>query len=113
MKNGTVITIALILILISGCGGKSTKPDERIISEDPQAFENVASHYYLQPGDVISITFFQNPELNEEVPVRPDGRIALQLIEEVEVAGLTPPQVQELLNQKYTPYLKNPWPLSP
>ena len=108
MKKNTIITIALVLILLSGCGGKNTKPDEQVISEDPQAFENITSQYYLQPGDVISVTFFQNPELDETVPVRPDGRISLQLIDEVEVAGLKPPQVQELLNEKYTPYLKKP-----
>ena len=108
MKKNTVLTIALILILTGGCGGKNTKPDQQVISEDPQAFENVTAQYYLQPADVISITFFQNPELDETVPVRPDGRISLQLIDEVEVAGLTPPQVQELLNGKYTPYLKKP-----
>ena len=108
MKNDTVITISLILILSTGCGSKNRKPDGPIISEDPQTFENITSHYYLQPGDVIIITFFQNPELNESVPVRPDGRISLQLLDEVEVVGLTPPQVQELLNEKYAPYLQNP-----
>lgn len=108
MKKNTVISISLVFILLSGCGGKNTKPDGQVIAEDPQAFENITSQYYLQPGDVISITFFQNPELDETVPVRPDGRISLQLIDEVEVAGLKPPQVQELLNEKYTPYLKKP-----
>jgi protein involved in polysaccharide export with SLBB domain len=108
MTKNTTITISLVLILLSGCAGKNTKPNEQVIPEDPQAFENITSQYYLQPGDVISITFFQNPELNETVPVRPDGRISLQLIDEVEVAGLAPPRLQELLNEKYIPYLKKP-----
>jgi protein involved in polysaccharide export with SLBB domain len=42
--------------------------------------------------------------------VRPDGRISLQLVDEVSVAGLTPPQVKQLLTKKYTPHLKNPSP---
>jgi protein involved in polysaccharide export with SLBB domain len=108
MKKNIIFVILTSAIFFSGCGGKNTKPNEPIISEDPHAFENITAHYYLQPGDVISITFFQNQELDETVPVRPDGRISLQLIDEVEVAGLTPPQVQELLNKKYTPYLKKP-----
>ena len=112
MTKNILLTISLILILTviltGGCRGKNTKPNEQVISEEPQAFENITSQYYLQPGDVISVTFFQNPELDEIVPVRPDGRISLQLIDEVEVAGLKPPQVQELLNDKYTPFLKKP-----
>ena len=104
-----VIIISLALILFAGCGGnKNTTPDEQVVLEEPQPFENITAQYYLQPGDEISITFFKNPELNESVPVRPDGRISLQLIDEVDVAGLTPTQVQQLLNDKYTPYLKKP-----
>ena len=108
MEKNIILVLLTSIICFGGCGGKSTKPDEQVTLEDPQAFENITAQYYLQPGDVISITFFQNSELNETVPVRPDGRISLQLIDEVEVAGLTPPQVQELLNESYTPYLKKP-----
>ncbi|MBE9541879.1 MAG: polysaccharide biosynthesis/export family protein, partial [Proteobacteria bacterium] len=48
------------------------------------------------------------PELNESAVVRPDGRISLQLIDEVEAAGLTPLQLEQRINEKYSPYLKNP-----
>ncbi len=110
MKNIFPI-ISISLILFAGCGGnKNTTPEEQVILEEPQPIDNITSTYYLQPGDEISITFFNNPELNESVPVRPDGRISLQLIDEVDVAGLTPTQVQQLLNDKYTPYLKKPMP---
>jgi protein involved in polysaccharide export with SLBB domain len=34
----------------------------------------------LGPGDVLEVKFFYNPELNESQTVRPDGKIALQLI---------------------------------
>ena len=108
MKN-VFAFILLAFIFCAGCGGnKNTAPEEQVFLEEPQPFENIIADYYLQPGDVISVTFFQNPELNESLPVRPDGRISLQLIDEVEVAGLRPIQVQNLLNKKYTPYLKKP-----
>jgi len=94
IKNVFAI-ISLVLIVLNGCGGnKNTIPDEQVVLEEPQSFENITAQYYLQPGDEIGITFYQNPELNESVPVRPDGRISLQLIDEVDVAGLTPSQVQ-------------------
>jgi len=110
MKNAFIF-IFLTFILCAGCGGnKNTAPEGQVLLEEPLPFDSIIADYYLQPGDSISVTFFQNPELNEKLPVRPDGRISLQLIDEVEVAGLTPMQVQQLLNEKYTPYLKKPMP---
>ena len=65
--------------------------------------------YVIQPGDTLSIKFFFNPELNEEnLIVRPDGRISLQLIHEVTAANLTAPQLTALLAEKYMGQLKNP-----
>jgi protein involved in polysaccharide export with SLBB domain len=109
-RNKLLICLAIFLFLTAGCGGKAEKPSSPEITQDISAFENILSHYYLQPGDKLDITFYQNPELNETVIVRPDGRIALQLIDEVQVAGLTPPRVKEILTERYTPYLKKPMP---
>lgn len=80
------------------------------ITQDIDAFANILSQYCLQPGDKLDVTFYQNPELNDNVIVRPDGRISLQLIDDVKVAGLTPPQVKEILVERYTPYLRKPMP---
>jgi polysaccharide biosynthesis/export protein len=69
----------------------------------------VDESYVIQPGDTLSVKFFFNPELNEEdVIVRPDGRISLQLIHEVKAANLTAPQLTALLAEKYKGQLKNP-----
>ncbi|WP_142847823.1 polysaccharide biosynthesis/export family protein [Telmatospirillum sp. J64-1] len=65
--------------------------------------------YVINPGDVLNIKFFFNPELNEEeLVVRPDGRISLQLIGEQQVAGLTPGQLEQRLQQAYASELRNP-----
>ena len=64
--------------------------------------------YSIQPGDQLDIKFFYNPELNENVTVRPDGVISLQLVDEVHAAGLTPAQLDDLLTQKYSHELKKP-----
>jgi len=64
--------------------------------------------YVIQPGDQLDIKFFYNPELNENVTVRPDGVISLQLVDEVHAAGLTPAQLDDLLTQKYSHELKKP-----
>ncbi len=79
--------------------GKIGKLYETI--EDPQ--------YVIKPGDKLSVKFFFNPELNEQdLIVRPDGRISLQLVHEVEAANLTAPQLTALLAERYAGQLKNP-----
>ncbi len=107
-RNKLIICLAIFLCL--ACGGKAAKPSPPATAPDISVFDNILSHYYLQPGDRLDITFYQNPELNEKVIVRPDGRISLQLIDELQVAGLTPQRVKELLTERYAPYLKKPMP---
>lgn len=45
--------------------------------------------YRLAPGDIIDIKFPYHPEENERVPVRPDGMIDLQVVGDLQAAGLT------------------------
>lgn len=64
--------------------------------------------YKVQIGDQLDVKFYFNPDLNEQVVVRPDGRISLQLVPELIVAGLTPRQLTEKLKQEYSGELSNP-----
>lgn len=61
--------------------------------------------YRIRPGDRLGIEFFYNPGLNDEVVVRPDGRISLQLAHEVTAAGLSPAELTDKLTRIYTPLL--------
>ena len=62
----------------------------------------------MLPGDQLDIKLFFNPELNETILVRPDGKISLQLIDEVQAAGLTPAQLDTELTRLYSQELKRP-----
>jgi uncharacterized protein (UPF0216 family) len=64
--------------------------------------------YQIQVGDQLDIKFFFNPELNESVLVRPDGRIALQLVGELTVVGHTVEKLRTILMKNYSGQLKNP-----
>ena len=76
----------------------------------PSPLEMVQSTpaYIIHPGDQLNIKFFYNPELNESVTVRPDGKISLQLVDEVQVAGLQPAELDEILTRRYSQELKKP-----
>jgi protein involved in polysaccharide export with SLBB domain len=64
--------------------------------------------YALHAGDDIELKFAYAPALNELVKVRPDGIVQLQLIGAVKVAGLTPEEVKDKLQQRYANYLRKP-----
>ncbi len=68
----------------------------------------VPPEYLIQAGDALSVRFFYNGELSEDVTVRPDGRISLQLIPEVMAAGRTPASLVESLREQYATELERP-----
>jgi protein involved in polysaccharide export with SLBB domain len=98
-KFAFVIQLILILLL-TACSTVVKNPmpvDYRAIQTTPFTEQE----YQIQIGDQLDIKFFYNPELNEQVTVRPDGRISLQLVHEIMTAGLTPTQLTHVLKEKY------------
>ena len=97
--------IILVTILVAGCAGNNktiTLPPAPIVYTQEQ------ETYFLQPGDNLDIKFFDNAELNENVTIRPDGKISLQIIDDIHAAGLTPAQLDESLTRAFTSQLKQP-----
>ncbi|MGH9543386.1 MAG: polysaccharide biosynthesis/export family protein [Terriglobales bacterium] len=70
--------------------------------------QTTASGYALGPGDVLAISVWQEPGVSGTVPVRPDGKISLPLIGEVQASGLAPEQLQKLLTFKLKAYIEHP-----
>jgi protein involved in polysaccharide export with SLBB domain len=67
-----------------------------------------SAEYVLNPGDTIAVKFFYNPELNELVTIRPDGKVSLQLIDDVTAGGMTPAEFDKTLTQMYSTKLRDP-----
>lgn len=68
----------------------------------------VLDEYQLQIGDQLSIRSYYDSYLNQDVTIRPDGRISVILLGEIPTAGLTPEQLQNLLATRYTAILDSP-----
>jgi polysaccharide export outer membrane protein len=66
------------------------------------------SGYVIGVDDQLSISFWRDKDLSADVVVRPDGRISLPLINDVEVAGLTPEQLRERLLQAGGRFIADP-----
>jgi polysaccharide export outer membrane protein len=86
------------LIALSACAGASK-------GERPEP--NPVTEYRIGREDVIEIVVWREPELSRVMPVRPDGRIAMPLVGEMEAAGLTPTELQGKVKQALAPYVKD------
>lgn len=64
--------------------------------------------YVIGVEDVIQVTVWKNPDLSVTVPVRPDGKISLPLIDDVAAAGQTPLQLKEELTRRWKNFLSAP-----
>jgi polysaccharide export outer membrane protein len=58
--------------------------------------------------DRVQVTVWRNPELTVNAPVRPDGKISVPLIGDVEVGGRTPSEVAENIKRQLSAYLREP-----
>jgi len=64
--------------------------------------------YVIGSGDVLSIVFWRDKEMSADVVVRPDGKISLPLVNDVQASGLTPDQFRSQLVQAATKYVEAP-----
>jgi polysaccharide export outer membrane protein len=73
------------------------------IVRDPRTVD-----YVIGPEDVLDIMVWKNPELSRTVPVRPDGKVSLPLINDIQAAGLTPSDLRAMVTEKLTDYVPSP-----
>lgn len=74
----------------------------------PQTVASNLPAYHIQVGDVLEVRLLLNPELNEEVTVRPDGHISTTVVPDIVAVGLTPADLGAQLRRAYGHELQNP-----
>jgi polysaccharide biosynthesis/export protein len=65
-------------------------------------------NYVIGPSDMLNIDIWKQPDISRTVPVRPDGKISLPLVNDVQASGLTPLQLQASLTDKLKGFVNNP-----
>ena len=93
-----IIYILLLAIQLNGC---ATTEIAEIAEIDTRQVDSSIEDYYLRTGDILEIKFFTTPELNETVTIRPDGKISLELIDDVRAEGLTCHELDKVLSKEY------------
>lgn len=64
------------------------------------------AHYVVGPQDVLSVVFWREKEMSADVVVRPDGKISLPLLNDIQAAGLTPEALRHAIAKDAQKYLK-------
>ncbi len=67
----------------------------------------VPAGYVIGTDDVLSIVYWKDKDMSADAKVRPDGRIALPLINEVQAAGLTPEQLHQRITEESKKYMED------
>jgi len=89
---------------------KSSKAPARAATEQtatPKAATDDPS-YEIGAEDQLSISVWKEPDITRVVPVRPDGKISLPLINDVQAAGLTPMQLAMSISEKLKKFIADP-----
>lgn len=97
--RGVALPLGLALL---ACGGRSLSPPP--LDPDPMDREE----YVIGATDALRIVVWRNEELGGEVPVRPDGKISLPLLDDVQAEGLTPTELKEVLTREFAEFVTSP-----
>lgn len=83
-----------------GSKAQPTPVDVRATAQDPA--------YKIGPQDVLRIDVWREDQLTRTIPVRPDGKITLPLLNDVQAAGLTPMELAGVIRDELKTYISNP-----
>ncbi len=119
VRNTISLTLTLMLLsVLTACSvNPPANPQQEKVQgkhrtvfkmKAPQNNITESTSYRLGYGDSIEIKFFNNPEYNETITVRPDGRISLQRVGDIFVIQMTPAELDDIITQTYSEILINP-----
>jgi polysaccharide export outer membrane protein len=86
---------------LAACGGPPRAPAAPVeVGRAPD--------YVIGPGDSLQVNVYRMPELSTTLPVRPDGRLSMPLVPDIEAAGKTPTQLAKDIEGQLRQYVRDP-----
>lgn len=98
----SLIAVLFLACLTVGCSSGVTT------EQPPQAATGPLTEYQIGVGDALKINVWRNEELSLSVPVRPDGKISMPLVGDIEAAGKTPIKLSDDITRRLASYVRNP-----
>lgn len=100
-----LIGLALIVCCLGVLGGCATQSTMHTGKGQANASK---APYLIGPGDQLQIYVRNNPDLSVTVPVRPDGKISIPLVQSIQATGKTPTQLANDLTNKLSQFIRVP-----
>ncbi|HAC34887.1 MAG TPA: sugar ABC transporter substrate-binding protein [Gammaproteobacteria bacterium] len=95
------LLMSVALLLLSACSSGVKKAD--------LSSESSWSPYRIGAGDVLDVFVWRNPDVTVAgVPVRPDGRLTIPLVENIEAVGKTPEELARVIEEELASYIRSP-----
>ena len=94
--------VLLVSLLVGACSGTKN------IAPPVSGNAGVLEEYRIGVGDALDINVWRNPELSVSVPVRPDGKISMPLIGDIDAANLTTRELSDNIVKGLTNYVRSP-----
>jgi polysaccharide export outer membrane protein len=110
MKIVSMLILTGLFACLSLSGQEAKKPTSTATSPKPTdaSQTEVNSDYKIGPQDVVRVDVWKEPDISRTIPVRPDGKISLPLLNDVQAMGLTATQLSAAIHDGLTKYLTNP-----
>jgi len=100
--------LATTALLSQASGTAAAKNDGSAKAPDEVKGVNGGSDYVIGADDTLHISVWKEPDLTETLPVRPDGKISMPLLNDVTAAGLTPLQLKDTITEMLKKYIADP-----
>ena len=100
-KFNLLCILICIIFILPACNHKSVKDSGSNAGSKPSQSDTA---FIIGPADLLDIVVIKEPDLSKTVLVRPDGKILLPLVNEVQAAGKTPVQLQADLVQAFSKF---------
>ncbi len=107
LRAGSLIA-ALIWAALAYAQDQPAQKPEATTKPSTAAVSVVDADYKIGAQDVIRIDVWKEPDISRTIPVRPDGKISLPLLNDVQAAGLTAMQLAGALRESFSKYLTSP-----
>jgi polysaccharide export outer membrane protein len=97
-----------IVALISGCAGPTVSSQDDIDRALAVETRDSVNQYILGATDVVNVSVWRNEDLSITVPVRPDGKISVPLVGDVQASGRTPEELAGSIRDTLAEYIREP-----
>jgi polysaccharide export outer membrane protein len=106
MKLGYWAGALVATFLVAGCEDMPRVPESA--DDTAQRSTSFEGNYRIGADDRVQIVVWRNPDLSVTAPVRPDGKISVPIIGDVEAGGRTPSEVAEIIKKRLSEYVRDP-----